>query len=132
MESSLLKIAANIASENRQAKKRPKKKVSKKPNKRRTQKTSRPTMDGISYEDMTIPQTEYSAMMELSLSVNFEGSADKGALMTKMKQELLASIETGVSVTARAFNLKVSNLKVKPLKVNMVVNDVASLDEDIF
>jgi hypothetical protein len=139
VNSSFLKIASDIAGVDLQAarKSRSKKKVSKKkvskPSKgRKPSRTSQPvrqTQD-IQYEDMTIPQTEYSARMELSLSVDFEGAADKAALMTKLKQEIVDSIESGVSITARSFNLRASNLKVKPLKVNMDVNDVTSLDED--
>lgn len=81
-------------------------------------------------EDISVPKTEYSANMDISLSVNFEGQVDKQILMDKFKRELIASIESGVSMTARSLDLAASNLRVKPLKMNFVVNDTLSLGED--
>lgn len=135
MDSSLLKIAGNIASvdiysvrKNKSKKKKAAPKKVKRKDKRSTKKVSAP-VDEMSFEDISLPQTEYSASMEVSLSVNFEGHADKAHLMAKFKEEIISSIENGVSVTAKSFQLIPSQLRVKPLKVNFVVNDAASLDD---
>ncbi len=136
MDDSLLRIAGSISAVDITARKKSKKKLSK--SKKKTSKPSkkksimrRPPVREMSFEDMSLPQTEYSASMTLDLSVCFEGNADKSMLMAKFKQEIIASIESGVEITARSFNLTPSQLRVKPLKVNFVVNDAMSLDDDL-
>ena len=82
-------------------------------------------------QDISIPQVEYAVSMDVTLSVNFEGKADKSALLEKLKQEVITAIETGVSTTARSFDLAASDLRVKPLRVDCVINDTLSIDEGI-
>lgn len=130
MDLSILKIAGAIASVDVQAaRKKPKKKGSKKKvSKKPSRRTSRPRKE-IHMNDMSIPSTEYSVHMDLTLSVEFEGNVEKPVLITKLKQEIVSSIESGITSAARSLDLSANNLRVKPLKVDLVINDAASLDE---
>lgn len=113
----------------RSKKKKTPKKISQRGKKRKPRRVSQPTRD-LMIQDMSVPQTEYSVSMDVSLSVIFEGHTDKSVLLEKLKKDVIASIETGVSTTARSCDLAASNLRVKPLKADVAVNDTLSLDED--
>jgi len=91
--------------------------------------TAKPSRE-IERQDITRPKTEYSANMDISMSCDFEGNIAKQTLISKLKAEIVAAIESGVTSVARSFDLEPSNLRVKPVKVDFVVNDTMSLDED--
>ena len=143
----LEEIAVRVAAENITAarrKKKTKKTVSrpskkamrrKSPQEKNTKKkspknTAKPSRREVERQDITRPKTEYSANMDITLSVDFEGNVAKQALIAKLKSEVVAAIESGVTSVARSFDLEPSNLRIKPLKVDFVVNDTKSLDED--
>jgi hypothetical protein len=130
MDSSLLKIAGQVASVEIVARKKSKKKkpVAKPLKKSKKRKVSQP-VEEMSFQDISVPQTEYSASMDLSLSVNFEGVANSHQLMAQLKKTVIKAIESAVSQTARTFNVSPTQLRVKPLKVDMAVIDNLSLDE---
>lgn len=79
--------------------------------------------------DFVDPTTEYSCQLELSLSVDFEGNVSQKQLLDKLKRELMASIETGIKVTARDMRIQASNVSVRPLKFEVSALDQTEIDE---
>lgn len=138
MDPSLLKIAGNIASvdirvakKGPSKKKAPKRKVSKrKPAKKKPARSALRSQQDIVEHDISVPKTEYSVQMDITLSVEFEGNAEKNSLLSKLKKDLISAIESGVTATARSLDLAPSNLRVKPLKANFTANDPISLEEE--
>lgn len=82
-------------------------------------------------DDVTRPITEYSCQMEISVTADFEGSIDRTKLLRKLKQEMVASMEAGVKATARAFGLTPSSLQIRPLRLECVVSDEASVEDEL-
>lgn len=56
---------------------------------------------------------------EFSISVNFEGSVSNPSLVKKLESEFLAAIESAIQITAREMQLKATELKIKPLSVEI-------------
>ncbi len=61
--------------------------------------------------------SEHICKIELELSVNFKGDVDDKRLISKIKSELTASISAAMNIVARDFDLKPTNLEVKPVRV---------------
>lgn len=69
------------------------------------------------------PETEYSIQVDLSITADFEGSVDRQSLTKKFKDELVAAIKSSMSITARELNLTATGARVKPVKIDCVVNE---------
>jgi len=52
--------------------------------------------------------------VEISLSVDLNGNVSEGVLSKKIKSEILSSIESAITITAKEFQLEASNISVKP------------------
>jgi hypothetical protein len=119
----IARIAARISGK-KGTKARPSK--SKKPPRGAKPKSKTPPVP----DDVTMPVTEYSCQMEFAITADFEGSVDRAALLSKLKREVVASIEAGVKMTARAYGLQPTAVKVRPLRLDCAVSDDASVDDE--
>ncbi len=76
------------------------------------------------------PTTEYSCHVELSFSVDFEGKVAKDVLMKKLRNELIASLESSAVRVAKELRLQATGVLVKPVEMHVAVNDQMSVDEE--
>lgn len=121
-------IAARIASVSlltaRKKKVTKKKKTKSKPKKEEVSQQEETAQDREFPEtDMTKPTSEYSCRVDLSLSVDFEGSIDKARLTKAVKQELSNAIKSSMAVISRSFQLGVSNLQLGHISIDCAVVD---------
>lgn len=116
-----LRIAARVS-----GRKKPKPSKSKKPVRGAKPRVKAPPVP----DNVTMPVTEYSCQMEFSITADFEGSVDRAALLAKLKRELVSSMEAGVKLTARAYGLRPTTIKVRPLSLECAVSDNASVDDE--
>jgi len=70
-----------------------------------------------------LPQTEYSLQLDLSLTADFEGNVDRQALTKKFKDEVVAAIKSGMSITARELDLSPVGVRVKPISIECSVTE---------
>lgn len=114
-------LAARIASVSIEAARKRKKDVEK-PKRKRVPKPK---------IDFTTPKTEYSAHIDLAIDVDFEGDAPKEALKKKIQNELISAIENGLTIVAEEFGLQSTTARVKPIKMELAVNDQAAIEDDL-
>ena len=74
--------------------------------------------------------TEYSCRLDISLTANFEGDTTKAKVMKKLRSEVVAAIQSGVTLAARDLGIQAANVLVKPLNVECDVIDSSSLDDE--
>jgi hypothetical protein len=82
------------------------------------------------HESLEHPGTEYSARVEIDFSADFEGQVAKDAFATKLENEIISALEAAVKIVARELRLQPTHVRVKPLRVEIAVNDQASLGEE--
>lgn len=115
-------LATRVASRNIEARRRAK------PVPKRQRKVSKPAKP--SRDQLLSPETEYSCQVEISLSADFEGNVARQQLIRKLKSEIVAAIKAGVTTVAREFRIQATGVLVKPLKVEIAVNDQSSIEDD--
>ena len=81
--------------------------------------------------DFVTPKTEYSAHIDLSITVEFEGDVAKEALEKKIQSELIAAIQNGMTIVADEFDLQSATAHVKPIRMELAVNDQAAIEDDM-
>lgn len=75
-------------------------------------------------EDILSSGPEIACRIELDISAAFEGVAAKPALIKNIKSSLLSAVKTAMTDVARSLNLKSNGVKVRPLRLEVDVNDV--------
>ena len=77
------------------------------------------------------PGVEFSFKIDLSLVVDFEGSAEvsEEKLRRKLKAEIFAAMKGAALMAANDFGLQASNISINPISISSAVNDQASVDE---
>jgi hypothetical protein len=113
-------LAERIASINIEAKR--KKKQIEKPKRKRVSKPK---------ADFTTPKTEYSAHIDLSIIIDFEGNVAKEALKKKIQNELISAIQNGMTIVAEEFDLQSTVARVKAVNMELAVNDQAAIEDEI-
>jgi hypothetical protein len=68
--------------------------------------------------------------MDIAFSADFEGPVSKQTLTKKINDEVIAALESAIKIVSRDLRLKPGQVRVKPLRVEVAMNDQASLDED--
>jgi len=68
--------------------------------------------------------------MEIAFSADFEGKVAKDILVKKFEQEVMSALESSVKIISRELHLKPGRVLVKPLRIEVAMNDQASFDED--
>src|SRR5512136_613724 len=81
--------------------------------------------------DFVAPKTEYSAHIDLSITVNFEGDVAKDIIEKKIQNELIAAIQNGMTIVAEEFGLQSTTARVKPIKMELAINDQAAIEDDV-
>jgi hypothetical protein len=81
-------------------------------------------------KDSLRPETEFSCQIEFTIIADFEGRSSKEKLINKIKSELKASIETGLTNVSRELDLQSTNAVVRPMRVECAVNDMMDVDDD--
>jgi hypothetical protein len=114
----------NIEAARRRKKRKDEEEEGPKP-KHKRERVSQPKVDFVS------PKTEYSAHIDLSITVNFEGDVAKDILEKKIQNELIAAIQNGMTVVAEEFDLQSTTARVKPIKMELAINDQAAVEDDI-
>jgi len=99
--------------------------------KKDTKNTKKPKRVSKPKADFTTPRTEYSAHIDLSITVDFEGNAAKEALEKKIQSELIAAIQNGMTIVAEEFDLQSTVARVKAVNMELAVNDQAAIEDDI-
>lgn len=102
----------------------------KKTSKRR--KTSKPVAIPEVQSDPLNTGTEYSFMVSLAFSADFEGggqSVSEGQLKEKLKAEVALALKTAVKVTANDYGIRALNVNVSPVTISSAMNDETSADE---
>ncbi len=75
-------------------------------------------------EDVLSSGPEIACRVELDISASFEGVATKPTLIKKLKSSLLAAVKESMTDVARSMNLKSNGVTVRPLRLEVDVNDV--------
>jgi hypothetical protein len=83
-----------------------------------------------SHESIERPGVESSARVDIAFSADFEGPVSKQELTKKINDEIIAALEVAVKIVSRDLQLKPGQVRVKPLRVEVAMNDQGSLDED--
>ena len=83
------------------------------------------------HESLERPETEYSARVEIAFSVDFEGQVAKDVLVKKIQDEIVSSLESSVKIISRELRLRPGRVLVKPLRIEVAMNDQASSDEEM-
>jgi len=104
----------------------------KRPKRRRTERIVSPeerhAPKQVALSDVLAEPTEFSCNLDISLSVDFEGSTTKQQLVKRLKDELVTAIKSAVSATAQELDLQPSNVMVRPIKADCAVNDQGSVE----
>jgi hypothetical protein len=79
--------------------------------------------------DVSRPQTEFGCKVDISLMADFEGQADRSALVKKIKAELINGLKSSMAIVSRDLGVDCTNVSVQPLKLDIVVNDQADFDQ---
>lgn len=83
-----------------------------------------------SHESLTRPTTEYGTRVEIAFSADFEGKVAKDVLVKKLEHEIMGALESSVKIISRELRLRPGRVLVKPLRIEVAMNDQASFDED--
>ncbi len=75
-------------------------------------------------EDVLSSGPEIACRIELNISASFEGVAAKASLIRKLKSSLLSAVKESMTDVARSMNLKSNGVTVRPLRLEVDVNDV--------
>ncbi len=75
-------------------------------------------------EDVLASGPEYACRIELDISAAFEGTANKSALIRKIKASLLSAVKSSMTDVARSMNLRSGGVKVRPLRLECDLMDV--------
>ncbi len=88
--------------------------------------------DRVSFTEGNLdrPATEYSCHVELSFSVDFEGKVAKDTLVKKLRREIMSALESSATIVAQELQLQATGIMVKPVQMNVAVNDQISVDEE--
>ena len=86
------------------------------------------TRIAIKRESLTRPTTEYSTRVEIAFSADFEGTVSKDILMKKLESELISALEASIQITSRELQLRPGRILIKPLRLEIALNDQASFD----
>jgi hypothetical protein len=81
------------------------------------------------HESLTRPLTEYSVRMDISFSADFEGTVAKNLLVDKIESEVVSALESSIKIISRELKLDPGRVLVKPLRIEVAMNDQASLEE---
>ena len=81
------------------------------------------------HESLERPSIEYSARTEIAFSAEFEGKVDKDVLIKKLQTELISALEASVKIVSRELRLRPGRILVKPLRLEVAINDQASYEE---
>lgn len=82
-------------------------------------------------KDFLQSHPEFSCQAELSISVDFEGTVDRNRLLGKLKDELMAAIQTAVTATARGLGVRATGVLVQPIEFDMAVNDSTDISDEM-
>lgn len=96
----------------------------KKPSKTSLRKKPELTIPEIG-QNVLSPGVEYSFKVDLSFTVDFEGSGDVSEIRVrnKLKSEIAAAIKGAVLMAANDFQLQASNISVQPARIESALND---------
>jgi hypothetical protein len=83
-----------------------------------------------SHESLERPGTESSIRVDIAFSADFEGPVSKKVLTKKMNDEIIAALESAIKIVSRDLRLHPGQVRVKPLRLEVAMNDQASLGED--
>jgi hypothetical protein len=82
------------------------------------------------HESLERPATEYSVRTEIAFSAEFEGKVSKDVLVKKLESEVMSALEGAIKVVSRELRLDPGRVLVKPLKMEIAINDQGDFDED--
>lgn len=116
-----IRIAARVAAR--------KKKPAAKPS--RPERTSKPKAGPPAEKDFLKAHPEFACQAELSISVDFEGVADRSRILEKLKDELMAAIQTAVTTTARGLGVRATGVLVQPIEFDMAVVDPSDISDEM-
>ena len=83
-----------------------------------------------SHESLERPGVESSVRMDISFSADFEGNISKEELTKKIESEVMAALESSIKIVSRELRLRPGRVLVKPLHIEVAMNDQASIDEE--
>jgi hypothetical protein len=81
------------------------------------------------HESLERPGTEYSVRTEIIFSAEFEGQVAKDVFLKKVEFELMSALESSIKVIARELHLRPGRVLVKPLKLDVAINDQGDFEE---
>jgi hypothetical protein len=82
------------------------------------------------HESLEHPATEYSVRTEIAFSAEFEGQVAKDVLVKKLESEVMSALEAAIKVVSRELRLEPGRVLVKPLKLEVAINDQGDFGED--
>ena len=116
-------LAIRVAFSQEAARRKPKRKVN--PKRKPVAKPKKRPVQNI-----LAPQTEYSCQLDVSITADFEGNTTKSKLTKVLKSQVVKAIQAGVVTTSRELGIQATNILIKPLDIQVAVNDSASIEDD--